>query len=137
MATLSATFADDLSVVDGTVDSISALSAYIRLHSAEAADVVQVRADRVWWQRAVGAPLLGALGASLTAPPAQIWLSVLESAEPARLLHLLYLANDVMQTRRAGGSPVFASVFAEVPRPPPSQRIRAVASALLGWPEVA
>ena len=38
-------FADDLAAIDGSVDSISTLSAYIRMHPGDAEDIISVRGD--------------------------------------------------------------------------------------------
>ena len=48
---VSAAFVKDLEDIDGSVESISSLSAYMRMHSASAERVVAVR-----WTRAAGAP---------------------------------------------------------------------------------
>jgi hypothetical protein len=37
------TFSDNLAAIDGSVDSITALSTYMRLHSGEADELVDVR----------------------------------------------------------------------------------------------
>jgi hypothetical protein len=61
----------------------------------------------------------------------QTWLSALETTDVKSLLYMLYLANDVVQNKRAGGADVYMSEFKRV------SNAHAFPGPLLGLPAAA